>query len=105
MSVEDAQAFWRRVNKRIKDLKMTQEDVAKKMGINYATFRTWSHVKAFPKVNDIFVIAQVLETTMNFLLFGTDTEPATTDEFLLGKRALALIDTIKDILEKEHKEK
>ena len=98
----DSQAFWRRVNKRIKDLKMTQEYVSEKMSLNYATFRGWSHVKTFPRIDVIFEMAQVLETSMNFLIFGTETEPATTTEYIIGKRIIAILEIVKDYFRKDN---
>ena len=95
LTTTDANAFWNRVNKLIKDKKLTQEAVAAMISVSYPSLRGWSHRKVYPELIDIYHLAQALDTTMNYLIFGKDTEPDTQLEYILGKNLLALAKEIK----------
>jgi transcriptional regulator with XRE-family HTH domain len=91
LTYTDALAFWRRVNRLIKDKNLTQEAVSSIMGINYTTFRGWSHIKNYPNLPNIHLLAQALDTTMNFLIFGVDIEPCIQVEYIVGEKVIELL--------------
>ena len=99
LTTSDAQAFWGRVNRLIKHKKLTQEDVATMISVNHGTFRGWSHRKLYPDLIDIYHLAQALDTTMNYLIFGKETEPDTQLEYILGKNLISLAKEIKKAVE------
>jgi transcriptional regulator with XRE-family HTH domain len=87
--------FWYRVNKIIKEKRITQEYLASKIGVNYPTLRGWSHRKYIPSINHIHAIAQVLETSINFLVLGED-KIVNKKSHIIGETLLQLIKLIKD---------
>ena len=91
----DSEAFWRRVNKLIKERNTTQEHVSSILGVHYATFRGWSCSKEYPRLHYIYLMAQILETNINYLIFGIDTEPTIQTEYIIGKKVLDLISLVK----------
>ena len=95
LSESDMYDFWKRVNQLIKVKKLTQEDVANSISVNYTTFRGWSHYKRYPDLVDIFHLAQVLDTSINYLIFGTESEPSTKASFLIGEAVLSLVNLVK----------
>ena len=103
LTYSDSEAFWRRVNKLIKERKTTQEQISTIIGIHYATFRGWSWSKEYPKLQNIHLLAQALETNMNYLIFGTDTEPTIHTEYIIGKKILDLVNLVKKAASKNDK--
>ena len=92
----DNLAFWQRLNNLLKSKKITHEEVAYKIGINHPTFRNWSHRKVCPDIEYIYYIAQVLNTTINYLIFGKENEPENKTNILIGNSVLELVNLIKN---------
>lgn len=94
LDFDDAKAFWYRVNRLIKEKKLTQRIVASKCNIFESTFKNWSYRKVYPDMPGIFLISQVLEVSMNYLIFGQESEPRTEFEYIIGKKIMSVIDNI-----------
>jgi len=92
----DSEAFWQRVNKLIKERKTNQEKVSSIIGVHYVTFRGWSHLKTYPNLPNIYLLAQALETNMSYLIFGIDTEPTIQTEYVIGKKVLDFVNLLKE---------
>ena len=90
--------FWLRVNKSIRKKWFTQDLVAQRLGMNAATFRGWSYRKQFPDIVRIYKMAEILGESFNYLVFGADGDPATTEHIKLGKHLYPFIMAIKDVL-------
>ena len=73
---ELAVEFWKRTNKLIKDKNSKQENVAQECGIPYQTFRSWVTRQTFPDALQTYKIAKALNTTVEYLVTGSDTNPA-----------------------------
>ena len=99
LTTTDADAFWKRVNQIIKYKKLTQEAVAAMISVNHGTFRNWSHRRIYPDLIDIHHMAQALDTTVLYLVYGKETEPNTQVEYILGKSLLSLAKDIKKAVE------
>ena len=73
---ELAVEFWKRTNKLIKDKNSKQENVAQECGIPYQTFRSWVTRQTFLDALQTYKIAKALNTTVEYLVTGSDTNPA-----------------------------
>lgn len=73
---ELAVEFWKRTNKLIKDKNSKQENVAQECGIPYQTLRSWVTRQTFPDALQTYKIAKALNTTVEYLVTGSDTNPA-----------------------------
>jgi len=73
---EIAVEFWKRTNKLIKDKNSKQENVAQECGIPYQTLRSWVTRQTFPDALQAYKIAKALNTTVEYLVTGSDTNPA-----------------------------
>ena len=67
----DATIFWENVKKEIKTQNTTHEWVAKKSGISFNTFQGWISKKIYPRVNEAIRIAISLNTSVEYLAYGT----------------------------------
>ena len=88
---KDMAFFWDRINKLIKNRGLTQEEVSTSISVNYQTFRSWSHYKKYPDLTHIYHIAQVLDTSINYLVFGTELEPSTNKSYFIGESLISLV--------------
>ncbi|MDC7218611.1 MAG: helix-turn-helix transcriptional regulator [Spirochaetales bacterium] len=66
--------FWENVKILIKERNTTQEAVAIECGISFATFRGWVSKGILPKVDQAVSIAKVLNTSVEFLISGIDSD-------------------------------
>ena len=89
-----AEGFWYRVNRLTKERKLTQVIVADQCNIHSSTYKNWSHIKRFPELPEIYLMSQVLEVSMNYLIFGQEAEPRTEYEYIIGQKILSAIDSI-----------
>lgn len=55
-----------------KDLKLSQTEVAKKLGLQYFTYGKWEQEKAEPSANDLVKLAEIFDVTVDYLLGRTD---------------------------------
>lgn len=72
----DATTFWNNLNSLIKERKTTQEALCKECAINIGTFKNRSSNKIVPNAIETYKIAQALNTTVEYLVTGTSTNPA-----------------------------
>jgi transcriptional regulator with XRE-family HTH domain len=84
----NADSFWKRVNNRIKTQKTKQEAVAEQCGINYQTLRGWVTNHRFPGGDEIYRIAQALNTTVEYLVSGEEPGKPDTAEALEHLKAV-----------------
>lgn len=73
----DAKTFWENVNTQIKQQKTTQEWLCKKCNLNIGTMRNRISCNRLPDVIEAFLIAQALNTSVEYLVTGK--EPEQTD--------------------------
>jgi bacteriophage CI repressor helix-turn-helix domain len=69
MTAED---FWNRVKAKIKSQNTKQETLAISCGISYRTFQTWINRKTYPDALQTYLIAQALNTTVEYLVTGEE---------------------------------
>jgi transcriptional regulator with XRE-family HTH domain len=90
MAVKDAHQFWSRYNRLAsKDL-----PVLLKTGIKQPTLSSWRSKRLFPRANDAVAIAAALNTTVEFLVNGKDTNNITCSPAAMNIALLA--DTLSD---------
>ena len=63
-----------RLKNEIKAKNTTQEWIAKQIGVPYGTFRKWMTRKTYPNIKEGIEIAELLETTAEYLVTGTEPE-------------------------------
>lgn len=68
----ECNAFWKRVNKLIKQNHTKQEKIAADCGINYQTFRGWVVHQKYPDAKQAVLIAECLGTTVEYLVTGKE---------------------------------
>ncbi|ADK81637.1 helix-turn-helix domain-containing protein [Sediminispirochaeta smaragdinae] len=66
--------FWERLKTLIKEQKTTQEWVANKTGVSFGTFRKWMSRKTMPNADQAVEIADVLDTTVEYLVKGKSSD-------------------------------
>jgi transcriptional regulator with XRE-family HTH domain len=72
--------FWDRLKDRIKDRDLNQEVVSRKIKIPIGTFRNWLLRHTYPDARETVEIAKLLNTTVEYLVSGTDRTGFTEDE-------------------------
>jgi transcriptional regulator with XRE-family HTH domain len=78
----DAVSFWKRVNSLIKSQQTKQEAIAAQCGISYQTFRGWVSRKTFPGGDETYLIAQALNTSVEYLVTGSETPNNSKQAFI-----------------------
>lgn len=104
--------FWVRTNELLKSLKMSQIDLASKAGISINTIRGWSHKGLFPNAYESVKIAEILGTTVEYLVTGKDIKPTISPfsedlpqyDWLTDKRKSAVIEFYKFQVHEQDKE-
>ena len=76
--------FWDRVKAEVKSQNTTQDWVAKKAGVSFNTLRGWITKNRLPDAEESVSIANSLNTTVEFLVSGTDS----TDPWLREHRQI-----------------
>ena len=66
--------FWQRVKEIIKTQKLTQEKLCKSCDISLATFVSWIHNDRLPDLTSAIKIAEILNTSVEFLVNGKESE-------------------------------
>jgi transcriptional regulator with XRE-family HTH domain len=100
--------FWTRLKDQIKGKNTTQEWIAAKIGVPFGTFRKWLTRKTYPDLKQGLEIAELLDTSVEYLITGSGREILTDEEQKLvwnyrklgnnnRKTALALIQTLKTL--------
>ena len=90
--------FWLRVNKSLRKQWYTQDMLAQRLGVNSGTFRGWAHRKYVPDIETVYKMAEILGEPFNYLVFGAEDDPATTEQIRLGKHLYPLILAIRDTI-------
>ena len=72
----NATDFWKRINKRIKELNITQETLCSDLQLNLGTFKQQITHSRFPTVDTAYKIAQALGVSVEYLVTGRETNPA-----------------------------
>jgi len=62
--------FWTRLKEEIKAKNTTQEWIARKVGVPFGTFRKWLNRKTYPNIQIGHEIAELLGTSVEYLLTG-----------------------------------
>ena len=71
---ELAADFWNRVNTILKEQRKTQVEMCRACEIPLASFRNKISVQSAPNVFDAYKIAKFLDTTVEFLITGSETD-------------------------------
>jgi transcriptional regulator with XRE-family HTH domain len=72
--------FWTRLKKLIKEKNTTQEWIAGKIGVPFGTFRKWLTRKTYPDVKEGVEIAELLDTSAEYLVSGSGPEILSDEE-------------------------
>jgi hypothetical protein len=62
--------FWTRLKNRIKTQSTTQEWISGQIEVPFGTFRKWMSNKTFPDAREGVLIAELLNTTVEYLVTG-----------------------------------
>ena len=100
--------FWTRLKYQIKEKNTTQEWIATKIGVPFGRFKNWLVRKTYPDLKQGLEIAELLNTSVEYLVTGNDREIFSDEEQelvwdyrILGKNnrktALALMQTLKTL--------
>jgi len=77
--------FWTRLKGEIKAKNTTQEWIANKIGVPFGTFRKWMTRKTYPNMKEGQEIAKLLDTSVEYLLTGVQSEVLNSTEQELVK--------------------
>jgi len=66
--------FWIRLKNEIKAKNTTQEWISGKIGVPLSTFRKWMTRKTYPNIKEGVEIANLLETSAEYLVTGIEPE-------------------------------
>jgi transcriptional regulator with XRE-family HTH domain len=72
--------FWTRLKDQIKKKNTTQEWIAGKIGVPFGTFRSWLRRKSYPDIKQGLEIAELLDTTVEYLVTGKGQDILSDDE-------------------------
>jgi transcriptional regulator with XRE-family HTH domain len=72
--------FWARLKDQIKGKNTTQEWIAGKIGVPFGTFRNWMIRKTYPDLKEGLEIAELLNTSAEYLVTGKGPEILTDEE-------------------------
>jgi transcriptional regulator with XRE-family HTH domain len=86
--------FWMRLKNEIKAKNTTQEWIARQIGVPFGTFRKWLTRRTYPNLKEGIEIAELLGTSAEYLVMGTEQEGLTKAEQKLVNvyRKLSLTD-------------
>lgn len=68
--------YWQRTKSLIKSQNLTQEKLCKLCNISLATFVSWIHNERLPDLESAVKIASALNTSVEFLVTGNETDSA-----------------------------
>ena len=68
----DVKYFWQRVKQSLKELKVTQRELAEYLGIPIRTMENWMSRGIYPLVSDGYRIAKYLGVSVEYLLTGRE---------------------------------
>jgi len=86
--------FWNRLKEEIKERDLSQDWVARKLKVPIGTFKNWLLRQTYPDAKEAVEIARLLNTSVEYLVFGKDDTGFTDDERRLinGFRQLSKYD-------------
>jgi transcriptional regulator with XRE-family HTH domain len=78
-------SFGHYLKKRLKELNITQEELAKKVGVAHFTVAQWTTDRAKPGVQYVSLLAATLKTTENkvYLMMGVKVKRTISEDFLV----------------------
>jgi hypothetical protein len=92
----DAEFFWNLVKGLIKLQNTTQEWLASQVGVSVGTLKNWIYYKRFPDGYQSYKIAVALNTTVEYLVTGKESNASSNEEQSLLTKWRNLTDTAKD---------
>lgn len=84
--------FWNRVKALLKQNKLTQENLAEKAGLNFNNLKQQIFYNRIPDAVQSVAIAQVLDTSVEYLVTGIDSNPAAAELAELKSKLRAILD-------------
>jgi transcriptional regulator with XRE-family HTH domain len=72
--------FWTRLKTEIKEKNTTQEWLAGKIGVPFGTFRKWLTRKTYPDLKQGLEIAELLNTSAEYLITGSGPDILSDEE-------------------------
>lgn len=84
--------FWNRVKALLKQNKLTQENLAEKAGLNFNNLKQQIFYNRIPDAVQSVAIAQVLDTSVEYLVTGIDSNPAAAELAELKGKLRAILD-------------
>jgi transcriptional regulator with XRE-family HTH domain len=72
--------FWTRLKDQIKRKNTTQEWIAGKIGVPFGTFRSWLRRKSYPDIKQGLEIAELLDTSAEYLVTGSGPDILSEEE-------------------------
>jgi ribosome-binding protein aMBF1 (putative translation factor) len=91
----DVGDFWTRIKFLLKTRKLAGTNLAYKIGVKKDVFKSWSYRKIYPDFKYIYYMAQVLDTSVEFLTLGVDNNMAENGNYKIGEVVLLLARTLK----------
>jgi len=89
----NAEDFWQRVKELIKSQKTTQEWVANTAGVSFSNFKQQIFHNRMPIADEAVAIAKALNTTVEYLVTGKETD-STAELSELKKKVLEFAQSI-----------
>ena len=77
--MEEADFFWGRVKTLIKENHTTQETLCNQCNFPLSTFKHWIFKSIFPDALQTLKIAKLLNTSVEFLITGKESNPSTEE--------------------------
>ena len=75
----DERAFWLRVDRMLEQMQMTLGQMCQKLGLSYNTLNTQRKRNTLPKIEQLYGMASILNTSMEYLLTGKNLQILTTE--------------------------
>jgi transcriptional regulator with XRE-family HTH domain len=72
--------FWMRLKEQIRKKNTTQEWIAGKIGVPFGTFRKWLTRKTYPDIKQGLEIAELLDTSAEYLVTGSGPDILSEEE-------------------------
>lgn len=76
--------FYERVKELLKQKNLTLVDTLKKLDINLDAYKSCKRYGNLPRADEVFLLAQELNTTVEYLVVGKNTEDKEKAEKLVG---------------------
>lgn len=80
--------FWNRVKRLIKDRNLTQRSLSSEIGYNERTIEAQINRNSIPNIFDAYLMAKVLNVSVEYLITGESPLPKTAETIDLLKKAI-----------------